>query len=215
MVTLLISSGNGPGECQQAVGHVLTRLRDEAEARGVTLDLAGRAGRDGPVSAIAVLAGPGAEALAARWEGVLLWRCPSALRPRYKRKNWFVQVFRLPAAARGADIDPRAVEMSAIRAGGPGGQHQNKTSSAIRARWGATWWSCAINARSIRTGGWRWNGCRRWPMRMPPRPRPRARARHIGCITSCSGGIRRASSRGRGSTSGEASRQAGPRVSLG
>ncbi|WP_255564090.1 peptide chain release factor-like protein [Mameliella sp. CS4] len=27
--------------------------------------------------------------------------------------------------------------MSAIRAGGPGGQHQNKTSSAIRARWGA------------------------------------------------------------------------------
>ncbi|WP_300434803.1 peptide chain release factor-like protein [uncultured Mameliella sp.] len=137
MVTLLISSGNGPGECQQAVGHVLTRLRDEAVARGVTLDLAGRAGRDGPVSAIAVLAGPGAEALAARWEGVLLWRCPSALRPRYKRKNWFVQVFRLPAAARGADIDPRAVEMSAIRAGGPGGQHQNKTSSAIRARWGA------------------------------------------------------------------------------
>lgn len=136
MVTLLISSGNGPGECQQAVGHVLTRLMDEAEARGVTLDLAERAGRTGPVSAIAVLTGPGAEALAARWEGVLLWRCPSALRPRHKRKNWFVQVFRLPAAARGAEIDPRAVEMSAIRAGGPGGQHQNKTSSAIRARWG-------------------------------------------------------------------------------
>ncbi|WP_255564091.1 hypothetical protein [Mameliella sp. CS4] len=93
MVTLLISSGNGPGECQQAVGHVLTRLRDEAEARGVTLDLAGRAGRDGPVSAIAVLTGPGAEALAARWEGGVLWRCPSALRPRHKRKNWLCRCF--------------------------------------------------------------------------------------------------------------------------
>jgi peptide chain release factor len=137
MVTLLISSGNGPGECQQAVGHVLTRLAEEAEAQGVTLDLAERAGRNGPVSAIAVLSGPGAEALAARWEGVLLWRCPSPLRPRHKRKNWFVQVFRLPSTARGAHIDPREVEMTAIRAGGPGGQHQNKTSSAIRARWGA------------------------------------------------------------------------------
>ncbi|WP_305967898.1 MULTISPECIES: peptide chain release factor H [unclassified Mameliella] len=137
MVTLLISSGNGPGECQQAVGHVLTRLADEAEAHRVTLDVAERAGRHGPVSAIAVLTGPRAEALAARWEGVLLWRCPSTLRPRHKRKNWFVQVFRLPGAARGENIDPRDVEMTAIRAGGPGGQHQNKTSSAIRARWGA------------------------------------------------------------------------------
>ncbi|MCR9271680.1 MULTISPECIES: peptide chain release factor H [Mameliella] len=137
MVTLLISSGNGPCECQQAVGHVLTRLAEEAEAQGVTLDLAERAGRTGPVSAIAVLSGPGAQALAARWEGVLLWRCPSTLRPRHKRKNWFVQVFRLPRTARGAHIDPREVEMTAIRAGGPGGQHQNKTSSAIRARWGA------------------------------------------------------------------------------
>ena len=136
MVTLLISSGNGPGECQQAVGHVLAQMQAEAVDLGVALDIAERAGRAGPVSAVAVLGGARSAVLAARWEGVILWRCPSALRPRHKRKNWFVQVFRLPDAARGAAIDAREVEMQAIRAGGPGGQHQNKTSSAIRARWG-------------------------------------------------------------------------------
>ncbi|WP_323767463.1 peptide chain release factor-like protein [Antarctobacter sp.] len=136
MTTLLISSGNGPGECQQAVAHVLARMAQEAAERGVTLDLVCRAGRNGPVSAVAVLSGRCADALATRWQGALLWRCASTLRPRYRRKSWFVQVFRLPDAAGGAAIDPREVEMVAIRAGGPGGQHQNKTSSAIRARWG-------------------------------------------------------------------------------
>lgn len=135
MVVLLISSGNGPGECQQAVAQVLTRLRAEAEGAGVELDVVERAGRAGPVSAVAVLQGQGAEVLAARWQGVLLWRCPSQLRPRHKRKNWFVEVFHLPEAPRAVFIDPETVEMQAIRAGGPGGQHQNKTSSAIRANW--------------------------------------------------------------------------------
>ncbi|WP_291727461.1 peptide chain release factor-like protein [Leisingera sp. F5] len=46
-----------------------------------------------------------------------------------------MQIFRLPAATDAVGIDPASVEMQAIRAGGPGGQHQNKTSSAIRARW--------------------------------------------------------------------------------
>lgn len=135
MTTLLISSGNGPGECQQAVDHVVTRMAAEAADLDVSLDIVTRMGRAGPVSAVAVLTGENAEMLATRWEGSILWRCPSALRPRHKRKTWFVQIFRLPQAAQGELIDPRDVDMVAIRAGGPGGQHQNKTSSAIRARW--------------------------------------------------------------------------------
>lgn len=135
MITLLISSGNGPGECQQAVAHVLARLAGEADDIGVTLDRVDRPGRCGPVSAVVVLSGAGAAGLAARWEGVVLWRCASALRPLHRRKSWFVQVFRLPEVAPETRIDQRAVQMQAIRAGGPGGQHQNKTSSAIRATW--------------------------------------------------------------------------------
>ncbi|MFW2545544.1 peptide chain release factor H [Primorskyibacter sp. 2E107] len=132
-ITLLISSGNGPGECRQAVAHVLARLSAEAEPGSVDTVL--RAARHGPASAVIRLTGPGAERLAVAWEGVILWRCPSTLRPRHKRKNWFVQVFRLPEAQDAVAIDTAEVEMQAIRAGGPGGQHQNKTSSAIRARW--------------------------------------------------------------------------------
>lgn len=135
MITLLVSSGNGPGECRQAVVHVLNRITQEAAEAGVTLDLAQRAGRHGPVSAVVVVTGAGAQTLADHWQGVVLWRCPSQVRPRHKRKSWFVQIFRLPDPSRGEQIDPKEVAMTAIRAGGPGGQHQNKTSSAIRATW--------------------------------------------------------------------------------
>lgn len=73
--------------------------------------------------------------MAREWEGSILWRCPSSLRPKHPRKNWFAQIFRLAPVPVAIRIDPETVEMQAIRAGGPGGQHQNKTSSAIRARW--------------------------------------------------------------------------------
>ena len=150
--TLLVSSGNGPGECRQAVAHLLARLAEEAERLGLDLDVAERAAPHGPVSAVVVLTGPGAGALAQDWEGVVLWRCASSLRPRHPRKNWFARIFRLAPATAEIRIDPEAVEMQAIRAGGPGGQHQNKTSSAIRARWvdpeGRVWSVVVRDSRS-------------------------------------------------------------------
>lgn len=136
MTSLLISSGNGPGECQMAVAHVMDRIQTEAADLGLDLDIAVREGRHGPTSAVVMVSGRVAGALAARWKGRILWRCVSPLRPRHKRKNWFVQVFELPQAPRSVTLKASDVQMQAIRAGGPGGQHQNKTSSAIRARWG-------------------------------------------------------------------------------
>lgn len=132
---VLVSSGNGPGECQQAVGHVLRRMAAEADRMGVTLDVAERPGAQGPTSAVVLVQGAAAARFVSAWTGVVLWRCPSALRPRHKRKNWFVEVFPLPNVPRVREIDAADVEMTAIRAGGPGGQHQNKTASAVRARW--------------------------------------------------------------------------------
>lgn len=149
---LLVSSGDGPGECRQAVAHLLDWLTAEAARRGVEIDIAERAAPEGPSSAVAVLTGAGAGRMARDVEGVTLWRCRSALRPKHPRKNWFVEIFRLPPAAAKPRIDPETVEMQAIRAGGPGGQHQNKTSSAIRARWvdpeGRVW---AVKVRDSRS----------------------------------------------------------------
>ncbi len=133
--TLLISSGNGPGECRQAVAHFLSWLEDEAALYGLDLDISLREAPHGPASAVVVLSGTGADVLARAVEGAVLWRCPSQLRPKYPRKTWFIQIFRLIPAKAQVRIAPEAVEMQAIRAGGPGGQHQNKTASAIRARW--------------------------------------------------------------------------------
>jgi peptide chain release factor len=132
---LLVSSGNGPGECRQAVGHALAALRTEAQTLGVEIDIFKRSAEHGPRSAIVILSGRGAARIAHAWEGAILWKCQSTLRPRHKRKNWFIQIFRLDAPAPDLRIAPSEVEMQAIRAGGPGGQHQNKTASAIRARW--------------------------------------------------------------------------------
>lgn len=153
---LLLSSGNGPAECRQAFAHLLVRLTEEADLLGLDLDVAERAAPHGPASAVIVLTGLGAADMARDWEGSLLWRCPSRLRPKHPRKNWFAQIFRLAALASLApvavQIDPEKVEMQAIRAGGPGGQHQNKTSSAIRARWvdpeGRAWSVVVRDSRS-------------------------------------------------------------------
>lgn len=149
---LLVSSGAGPGECRQAVAHLLGRLAEAAAHVGLDIDVAERPAPHGPSSAVVVLTGRGAEAMAGDWEGVTLWRNRSGLRPQHPRKTWFVQVFRLAPAVAEVWIDPDTVEMQAIRAGGPGGQHQNKTSSAIRARWtdpeGRIWSVAVRDSRS-------------------------------------------------------------------
>jgi peptide chain release factor len=144
VIRLLVTAGRGPAECRIAVANTLTAMAREAETSGLDLDVA--MGRDpdgqGPASVIAVVSGEGAALFAQRWSGSIQWIAESPLRPRHKRKNWFVAVMALPEAppplageARegAAFLDLREVRFEAFRAGGPGGQHQNKTESAVRA----------------------------------------------------------------------------------
>jgi peptide chain release factor len=139
MIRLLFTSGRGPQECRIALARALAVFEHEAAAAGLRLDVA--TGRDpdglGPASAIARIGGDGAAALAARWVGSILWVARSPVRPHHRRKNWFVGVLRLDGGSAGppavAELDARDVRFEPLRAGGPGGQHQNKTESAIRA----------------------------------------------------------------------------------
>ena len=136
MIRLLLTSGRGPGECRIALAKTLRVLAREAQTAGLDLDVAPGPDPDGhgPGSAIAVLEGRGAEAFAATWAGSILWVARSPLRPHHKRKNWFIGVFKLePRAIEPAELDPADVRFEAFSAGGPGGQHQNKTASAVRA----------------------------------------------------------------------------------
>jgi peptide chain release factor len=79
------------------------------------------------------LSGPEAARLARSWSGTLCWQAPSPYRPGIGRKNWYVV-----AELQGADADrtvfsPDDVDVVACRTGGPGGQHRDKASTAVRA----------------------------------------------------------------------------------
>jgi peptide chain release factor len=65
------------------------------------------------------------------WLGNTQWIGTSPYRPHHKRKNWYVSVasFDEPSAAR---LDLTAIKVETLRASGPGGQHVNRTESAIR-----------------------------------------------------------------------------------
>ncbi len=136
MIRLLVTSGRGPAECRIAVAKALAVMEREAETAGLGLDIAAapRPDAHGPGSAIVAVHGDGARCFAQSWTGSLLWTAASPVRAHHKRKNWYIGVFELPPAAGAAPpLAPGDVRFEAFRAGGPGGQHQNKTESAVRA----------------------------------------------------------------------------------
>ncbi len=133
MILLQLSSAQGPAECELAVALAARRVLQEAAPLSVTVDVLEQV--DGAVenamaSVLFALDGDNAMVLAERWVGSLLWVCKSPLRPQHQRKNWFFggQVF--DALTPCADSD---IRFETMRAGGAGGQHVNKTDSAIRA----------------------------------------------------------------------------------
>ena len=48
-------------------------------------------------SATVILEGENCTTVAHRWVGTLQWNCPSPLRPKHPRKNWFIGVQQLTA----------------------------------------------------------------------------------------------------------------------
>ncbi|ABP54492.1 peptide chain release factor H [Salinispora tropica] len=133
---LLLSAGRGPQECAWALARLLSRLEADAVRNDVDVVRLDSVVGDRPGtyrSVLVRLTGTGVEAFAARWTGTLCWQAPSPYRTGHGRKNWYV-------AARQCEVDVPVtpfteadVEVLAVRTGGPGGQHRNKASTAVRA----------------------------------------------------------------------------------
>ncbi|MGK5671656.1 peptide chain release factor H [Micromonospora sp. URMC 106] len=135
-VHLLMSAGRGPQECAWALARLLRRLEADATRRGLTTRRVETVPGDRPDTYRSVLIqilGADAEAFSASWTGTLCWQAPSPYRAGTGRKNWYV-------TARPCQLDSPAttfaegdVDVVACRTGGPGGQHRNKASTAVRA----------------------------------------------------------------------------------
>jgi len=133
MVLLQFTSAQGPAECELAVVKALARLQREATNAGLQLEVLEQ--EDGEragtlCSALISLEGDAEDTVARAWEGTIQWTCPSPYRPRHARKNWFFGVARCEAPS---ETLPSEIRFETTRSSGPGGQHVNKTESAVRA----------------------------------------------------------------------------------
>lgn len=152
-ILMQISANTGPAECCLGVGKLLGHLEKKAHAGGLALTLVEEVplGTTGLLQSV-LLALDGDEQacrlFAAPYAGTILWVCPSPLRPRHPRKNWFLDVALFAEPPRGFSTE---VRLETMRSSGPGGQHANKTETAVRATHIAT-------GLSVKVGGSRSQG---------------------------------------------------------
>jgi peptide chain release factor len=131
-VMLHITAGQGPAECEWVVGKLAAAFCKEALKAGVTCEplepLAGTC-----ASVLLRVSGDDADAFVAARTGTVRWVGASALRPTHKRKNWFVGVSQVTGEEDTPVLSDKDITYQTMRASGPGGQHVNKTESAVRA----------------------------------------------------------------------------------
>ena len=138
MILLQLTANTGPEECCLAVRKALSQLLDECDESEVRTELLEQVPGERPGnfrSVLLALEGAQALALASRWGGSVQWICPSPYRPGHRRKNWFigVEAFETEAPEASHELRELDIRYEAVRASGPGGQHVNKTDSAVRA----------------------------------------------------------------------------------
>lgn len=134
-IYLQITSGRGPAECCRVVALVLEKILAQARQSGLTAEVIER--EEGEMnrtlfSAILLLEGSKVEDIVSEWEGTIQWIAQSPYRIYHKRKNWFVGVNTFTPTEL-SEIDTKYITYQTLRASGPGGQHVNKTESAVRA----------------------------------------------------------------------------------
>ncbi|WP_437852645.1 peptide chain release factor-like protein [Sorangium sp. So ce363] len=132
-----ISAGRGPVEVRRFVARLAERMEALCQERGLAVvDVTLHGDEDAPASVEILVEGDARRCL----EGELGTHAlveRSAARGKAARKRWFAGVAVHAAGAdagtgAGEGVDLGELEISACRASGPGGQHVNKTLSAVR-----------------------------------------------------------------------------------
>lgn len=125
-----ITSGRGPAECCRVVSKIAEKIVKEAKQQGIYAEVVER--EEGEINrTLLFLAGENMETFVDSWEGTVLWIAQSPYRKFHKRKNWFVGVQCLPVFEENK-WNESDIRVQTLKASGPGGQHVNKTESAVR-----------------------------------------------------------------------------------
>ena len=130
-----ITSGRGPAECCWVVAQVLKLFLEAAKLKTIEYSILQRETgvENGTLqSATVQISGTNLTTFLSKWLGTIQWIGVSAYRPKHKRKNWFIGIYEIEQIY-GSDIADKDILYQATRSSGPGGQHVNKVSSAIRA----------------------------------------------------------------------------------
>ncbi len=133
---LQLTAGRGPAECCWVVAQLLKALAHEGRALGYKLTVVQREiGTESGTLKAATLKIEGKQV--SSWTnslvGSVLWIGKSKFRPMHKRKNWFVGINLIDELNTSDFLNERDVRFEFTRARGPGGQHVNKVSTAVRA----------------------------------------------------------------------------------
>jgi peptide chain release factor len=131
---LQITSGRGPDECCWVVYQLARHVLHETATQGIDAKIIGRIAGDKPETYKSVLISLDGDAPAGflkSLQGTVQWIGKSMFRRNHKRKNWFVgvSVFSPPKAP---EWSTNEIRIDRMRSSGPGGQHVNKTESAVR-----------------------------------------------------------------------------------
>lgn len=131
-IILHLTSGSGPEECRWVVAQLAMAFAREANEAGVACELI-ESHDESPSFLLLRISGDAASLFISERVGTIIWNGESRFRPHHKRRNWFVGVAVVLEADAVAALRDEDIDYQSMRASGPGGQHVNKTDSAVRA----------------------------------------------------------------------------------